>query len=279
MLGKRRIKMKPIINLHIPKNAGSTLDIIFKNIFRSGFYRMKNKMPGFINEENEVKQVLENKKYTFLSGHSLSLYKNLDVNYITFLRNPEKRILSLYKYEKKHGGELAKKLDFNEWVIERNKEDTALQNYQYRQVMNLYNKPLNFKDSDIDYIINKFFFIGITEEFDKSLLYFAKLTKIDKKEFLYLKANQSKSDKVDISDKTKELIKELNSIDYLLYSKALDQLQNIDITVKEIEEFQNLNMNYTGSFEDIKVKYIDLIKTSLKKIPFLLKIKRALIGR
>ena len=160
--------MKPIINLHIPKNAGSTLDIIFKNIYSKGFYRMKNKMPGFINEENEVKKVLENNKYTFLSGHSLCIYDNLDVNYITFLRDPQKRILSLYKYEKKHGRELANKLNFNDWVVERNKKDTALQSYQYRQIMNLYNKTLHFKDSDIDDIISKLFFIGITEEFDKS---------------------------------------------------------------------------------------------------------------
>jgi hypothetical protein len=266
--------MKPIINLHIPKNAGSTLDIIFKNIYGQGFYRMKNKMPGFINEENEVKKVLDTKKYTFLSGHSLSLYDNLDVSYITFLRNPEKRIVSLYKYEKKHGSELAKKLEFNEWVVERNKEDTALQNYQYRQIMNLYNKPMDidFKESDVDEIINKFFFIGIIEEFDKSLLYFSKLTKKNKKEFLYLKANQSNSEKINISDETRQLIKELNSIDYLLYSKAVDKLKNIEILEVEIK-------NYKGSFEDFKYKYIDLIKTNLKKIPFLLKIKRALVGR
>ena len=67
-----------IVNLHIPKNAGTTLDIIFKNIYGRGFYRFKDIAPGFISNEEVVRGVLSQQKYSFFSGHSLCLYENLD---------------------------------------------------------------------------------------------------------------------------------------------------------------------------------------------------------
>ncbi len=90
---------KQVIFLHIPKTAGSSLNSIIRRQYKSSEFFHVNSIN---NEKEMISKLIEIKdsKKIIFGHHSFGLHKYLDINtkYITLLRNPIDRIISIYYY-------------------------------------------------------------------------------------------------------------------------------------------------------------------------------------
>ena len=158
-----------IAYVHIEKAAGSTLhDIFLKNIF--GYHIFSPYQFGKLVDNQSVCLTSDELKkirsfYPFMKsfgGHSVRSYCGYedvfeDILYVTFLREPIKRFYSHYLYQTE--------VMSIAWSL-----DDFIASGQFNNFM--CNKIAGQKsfDSALKEINKRFFFVGIIEEFDKSLL-------------------------------------------------------------------------------------------------------------
>lgn len=158
-----------IVYLHIEKAAGSTLHNIFlKNIF--GYhvflpylYDGSRDNQNIFLTKNELARI--KKMYPILKGiggHSIRSYANYEdvvsnVAYITFLRDPIKRFLSHYFYQKE-----VMSID---WTLDNFIASGHFNNFMCRKICG---EPCS--NTAINEIKSKYSYVGITETFDLCLV-------------------------------------------------------------------------------------------------------------
>jgi len=168
--------------------------------------------------EREIKNFLKNKthkqlnKIKFVHGHAIPYgihkYFKKEARYITFIRNPVRRIPSIYNYfytlfERKKDKELEKRLnrvflvkdeipEFETWYnakFRRKSKDIAFMS-TYHLLSELgYIKKTDKTASQIQKSLNKFYFIGITKNFKTDSLFLYQKFGINK---YFLSENVSK---------------------------------------------------------------------------------------
>lgn len=147
---------------------------------------------------------------TYLVERYPEVFSNTRYKLFTFLREPLRHSLSLYRYEREN----------NQTDIVEIKEHFSIRPNYMATILNA-NKE-NYKE-----IMNKYFFIGIVEEMEKSVKILAQL--IEKKYSPLPWINKTKSVKsaeLENLDKTDiELFKKNNELDYLIYNYANEKLQ------------------------------------------------------
>jgi len=127
---------------------------------------------------------------------------------ITFVRDPLKLKLSLYKYEKKHN-----RIKSGEDIFEHL--------LKYSNVMCYI---LNCNANNMDELLSHYFFIGIT---DKSQDSFDELAYMLDKPRINLPKLHMVDQKIELSDEFITEFKERNALDYMLYEKCLNIYQSI----------------------------------------------------
>ncbi len=159
------MKKKILAFLHINKAAGTTLT----HILRMNFFLQHFDVQQLFNSSSEVFQNKDLNKILrinpfikSIAGHNIRVFSDLsdsffDIRYITLLRDPLKRTISHYNYNvKKHGS----KLNFYEYL-----QHSASYNRQTQIIAGSDNLDLAKH-----YIKNKYFLVGIVEEFDEFLV-------------------------------------------------------------------------------------------------------------
>jgi len=81
-----------LLHLHIPKTGGSTITKMLEGYYGDRYHRVPNGQAG----EFWSEQAFNFDDYDVISGHFV--YAKSDCPYITFLRNPIDRLLSLHYY-------------------------------------------------------------------------------------------------------------------------------------------------------------------------------------
>lgn len=218
-----------IIFFHIEKAAGTTFNYILRNNYANFIvippkgYWTNDPINSFdINTFKKYKLILP--KIKGFGGHTLrpfikyDEYKNGNIKYVTFLRNPVDRYISHYLFQK-----YEMKID---WNIEEFINEEKFSNFMTKKIAGC---------SDFELARNlinkKKIFIGILEKFDESLILFKKILNLQKFNICYEKqrilhnAKLEKEKKMIYTNKSLiELINSKNTEDTKLYNYAINKL-------------------------------------------------------
>jgi len=220
------------IHIHVPKNGGSTFNAILARHF--GAQNMSNYKfsPGQIFSEDEKRNCLAAyPDCACINGHVFRfpgpVLPDTEYRYLTFLRQPIARLMSLYAYERKTSDPShCSHRSFEEWIdIRLTSQDNALTNYQTFHICGgSLGEPFDFELARR--ILDTFFFVGIIEDFDNSLLVLAYKMKLSALEMNYRTVNATNSRSMfSINPQTRQRLEELNQIDMQLYEYAYAQHQ------------------------------------------------------
>jgi len=209
-----------IVYLHIPKAAGNSSIKPIKEKFKSNLSIKWNEIEfswsKFIEEQKSTN------KYQFVSGHihdkQIDLLKQSEINYylISFLRHPIKRIMSLYAYNTMESTPDSKK--FKEKFVSF--EDFAFNGVPPNSMSRQLFRGCLSSTEGISKLYTKYNFIGLTEQFNFSMLLLSKILGFDF--YNYKKLNVSKYNTTEMT-LSFSLYKELemrHSIDLEIYNKV-----------------------------------------------------------
>ena len=235
---------------HIPKTGGTTFRHILINNYSWRHYDFPGSNKTIIKGNNFPFDSFLMKHLKSMSGHWLRYsdslkYRFPETKFIVFLRDPISRIISLFYHIKRY-----EKIDLNfrEWV-ERDYKGPILSNFQTRFIAGECNL-----DRAKSILQNGYFFTGITEKFDKSLLIFKRYIG-NETEIRYEIKRKTKSSKDDILEDSEnkealEILYKQNEIDLHLHEYVKNTLFNIyqkkidAVTENDITEFRKMNNGY-----------------------------------
>ena len=167
-----------ILHYHLFKNAGTSIDSILQENF--GEQWITKEFKSVINNTPEVIQwINENPQAIAFSSHTMNgpipKIDGVKIISIAMLRDPVKRIISAYKFERMQssdswGAQLAKQLSFEEYVVTRLQEerDTQCRNFQTARLATLRPGDEPKIQRAIE-ALNDLSVVGIVEDFNKSL--------------------------------------------------------------------------------------------------------------
>ncbi len=245
MLTPISLHHRTLVFFHIQKCAG----ISFTEIIESHF-RKKEILKAHLLHANspEVKHPI--KRYRAIIGHNtyddITAMQPVNPLYITMLRDPIARILSLYfywrsykwEYIEKHdlkGPRLAKSLPIEDFLESDELEaQLNVRNAQAKQFINGLRTPTNLSDTELLQVVEKrlkeFVFIGLSERFKESveLLCMVLGWKIPHEmPRINVSATNTYNDscfeaveKFKITDTLRKRISELNQVDTVIYRSA-----------------------------------------------------------
>lgn len=252
-----------LIFLHIPKTAGSTINEVLKWKYKSSetFYmngwEMKKSILKFKNLPHQKRD-----KIKLIVGHiPFGVHQALSnpSAYITMLRQPVDRVVSLYYYILRdpnhylHEQIISSQISLEDFVISRMTPE--LDNGQTRLLSGVgYDIPFGrcteeLRESTITNLQNNFVFIGIQEKFNESILLLQKKVGIKVWPF-YLSQNVSKSrlPTTALADKVIEKVNKNNHLDQEIYEYARksfdEELIRMSITPEKVRMFTRINNIY-----------------------------------
>ncbi|KQO30758.1 hypothetical protein ASF10_22415 [Flavobacterium sp. Leaf82] len=274
-------KQLPLIFLHVPRTGGLAMSKIFFKLFKDKeMFLMYVDNPEGVSKDSVEKFIslpqLEKEKILYLGGHaSFGLHRYYDqFTYFTMIRNPVKRIISVYGLalgEPEHY--LHKMTISNQWSLTdfvESKISTEFDNGMVRMLSGIENVPFGKCTNEMYdraiYNFDKYFpTFGITEKFYESvcllnLTYGLKIDKF-KEKVNTSKVNLSEAQK---TDEVIELITKYNEFDLKLYQYANEKFEKIKAKHtnfnQQLEELYLSNANYN---EELKPTPL---KASLSKI-------------
>jgi len=235
-----------ILHYHLFKNAGTSIDSILKENF--GDRWVTKEFKNSPNTTPDVEQwILDNPNAVAFSSHTMNgplpKIEGTEIISIMMLRNPIKRIISAYKFERMQnantwGSQLARQLSFEEYVVTRLKEsnDNQCRNFQTDRLATLRpgeESSIRRAMSALDDIT----LIGIVEHFDKSLEKIALKIRETFPDYDYESTHSNKSKLFDfeLSPALDQLLEECNKADLRLWKFAKKQFnQQEDIVASPV---------------------------------------------
>lgn len=263
------------IFLHIPKTAGSTFVYHLKKNFKEDELLHLH----FENKNFDFKK-LNKSKIKVIYGHGVKygVHKHFkrEARYICFLRDPVSRAVSIYNHKRRLFNDFSK-LDskkkqnlektllinkkvqsFEKWV--EKKLDTRAKNTHmsvHRLLINLgyLDKPVSKKN--ISNFIKKFYFVGLTENYDSDSLYIYNLLNINK---YFLNKNVAKTNCAPkLNKKLVNLILLKSKSDLKIYEQVLSNTKH-----KQVSRLAKLKRNVLLPFTQVVFAPKDTLKRILK---------------
>ena len=220
-----------ILHYHLFKNAGTSIDSILQDNFHERWVTKEFK--SLTNNSPDVTQwIIDNPEAIAFSSHTMNgpvpKIAGVKIISIAMLRDPIKRIISAYKFERMQnsetwGAQLAKQLSFEEYVVRRLQEDgdTQCRNFQTERLATLRpgDQP---KVQRAIAALEDLSVVGTVEDFSNSLANIASKILEDFPEYAYEAAHSNKSKLFDfeLSPALHQLLKECNRADQRLWTVA-----------------------------------------------------------
>lgn len=255
------MKKRPIIFIHVPKTAGTTINHILKNQYKKRFYvdafNFDESCEAFKNFSKE-----ERDSFQLIQGHSaLKLARFVDNPVlITFLRDPVDLVLSDYYYIKRatwngFHSEVKKMntlMEFVEFVKEKGYDNLQTRHLSLDSLTDPEReKP---KRGEIDQLfemakwnLNRIDFVFTTDQFDAAVVTLMKRLNWNKMP-LYTKKNRTENrlSVSELDESTRASIEKLNQFDVRLYNLAKERNDYVK-EAEKVEEFVSLNAKYQHS--------------------------------
>ncbi|MFQ5947253.1 MAG: sulfotransferase family 2 domain-containing protein [Acidimicrobiia bacterium] len=210
--------------VHIHKTAGTTLASILKRSFGArhcNAYSWSKDGPYFSAADYRRLHRLYSSLESML-GHEIRAYSDLEeacpaVAYYTFVRDPLVRCASHYQYDRQRGGV---EMRFEEWI-----QDDKTHDRQVRHIAG----PEPDAQTAIALLEDNFFFVGLVERFDESLVLFQNVVGPDRLQSIHYFRKWAAPDDV-IKDrllndrKTRALLEDANRMDLELYEHVTREI-------------------------------------------------------
>ena len=210
------------VHVHIPKNGGTTFNRVLTRVYGRNFLKVYSDIPGeFFDSDRVAGLVMANPDAQCIASHSIRTpLPELDgVRFwpVTFLRDPIRRLVSLYYHERKittrAGREHCSQLPFDEYLPERITHDNAFDNWQTYHIAGCV---------DLDKakeILETYFFVGLLERYDASLLLLRERASWPWFPVLYARQNRGPSRPPEsiMSRATLNKLREMNEVDLALH--------------------------------------------------------------
>ncbi|MAZ66489.1 MAG: hypothetical protein CMF25_05215 [Kangiellaceae bacterium] len=175
-----------IFHYHLFKNAGTSLDAIFKKNFGDKWVTKEFPPNPKANREAVAEWILNEKEAVCFSSHTANLpppnIKGIKVIPVIFVRHPIDRIVSAYNFESKQadggfGSVLAKNTTLSGYIETRLSllHDRQCRNFHTHRFAAFISDP---KKSELDRAlgaIESLPIVGVVDEFDKSIAFLTEL--------------------------------------------------------------------------------------------------------
>lgn len=266
-----------LIFLHLPKTAGSTLNSIINRQYDSKtIYNLYGDLSQQITSTANFKKLSEEdqQKIKLIKGHIFYGFHDLisrPSTYVTLLREPIDRVISLYYYIRRHPAHyhhdlvISKNMSLNDYISSGVSKE--LNNGQTRQIAGVDANQVEFGKCSIamletakQNISKHFLFVGTTSRFDESLIFLK--NHFGWKLPLYQKQNVTKNRpiKSEVSKDTLDLIENFNKLDIELYNNTEahleQQIKQQDSFAKELRSFKFVNTILYANCVKIKHKFL-----------------------
>jgi hypothetical protein len=226
---------KITISVHIPKTGGTAFrqwlhdiygdqlyqdygDIPLANTLKGRLRRAKNHLSAY---KFYLRRTLLKKRIKCVHGHFLAKkYDRVfnDTRFVTWFRDPVERVISHYYFWKAQAdmkNPWYRKMQKHNWNLIDFAGEPRLRNMQSYF---LQNKPFR-----------EFEFVGITEEFERSMRLYGAMFSIESNIPLPVSNRnpERKAELYEVPRETKDRIRELNQIDMLLYDEARQRFHEL----------------------------------------------------
>jgi hypothetical protein len=231
-------KKKLICFEHLPRSGGLSVVSALRLQYGETFVGLGKVQYNYIPEYAKI-----------LYGHRAFRAKKSisedNIKYFTFLRQPEKRIVSHFRHiansiKTKHYRRIKKGISLEKYL--KDGLSRGCDNGMVRRISNV-DFPYGECSEEIyckavENLEKKFFFVGLTELFDESILGLSKV--LNWQDYpLYLRRNLAVSNRHIVLGDYKELLLELNKYDIRLYNSCKDKLLNF---IKENQDFYDVHL-------------------------------------
>lgn len=216
-------KQRPIVVLHIPKTAGTSLRRMIQDNYQANdLYFIYGKESGFTTIE-DFKNLAEEEKsgVELFMGHlsfNLGLFPGLEPKFITLVRDPVDRVISYYHHVmNRHQEWRDKNMSLLKYIEISN--DVQMNNNQTKMISGMHRQPVTEKhlQTAISNIENHFAYVGVSEEFNKSVDILCSLFNWEARTIYKENIAKNRPGRSYFSEYEINKIKELNRFDMRLY--------------------------------------------------------------
>lgn len=271
---------KKLIFLHIPKAGGLTMRSIIERNFPAHLIHHVDGSPGSAERFARLPEE-ERRAVKVLRGHMpFGLHKDMcaPADYITLLRHPVERIISLYHYIR-----MIPENQFYTEVVGRRMSLDDFAAGSISQVINHQTRLISGREDDFtvaalrtakENLSRHFTVAGLNERFDESLVLFKR--RVGLGNIYYVKQNVTKNrpPRREVPRSTVRLIEKRNELDLDLYEFAAREFEELVAAegagfAEQVNAFRRGNKIYGGlarSYEAARSMFTPAARTTIKRV-------------